>query len=159
MFAATLNIKTGKCLFLPIAVTKALRALSIYTARDLSYVYPGTSQGEPRPAPFSGTQCKKQVTIKQQKQLIMAERKKKPPKKKQRYTCKYQDKWTVEYPWVCKSRQGIEHAFCKAKVCVIDIKVDHGGKNDLKKHSITEKHIRLQQSQNTTAPVTNFVLQ
>ena len=65
----------------------------------------------------------------------MAERKKEPPKKKQ---SKYQDKWTVEYPWVCKSRQGIEHAFCK--VCVIDTKVDHGGKNNLKKHSITEKH-------------------
>ena len=39
-------------------------------------------------------------------------------------------------------------------VCVIDIKVDH----DLKKHSITEKHTRLQISQNTTAPVTNFFL-
>ena len=39
---------------------------------------------------------------------------------------------------------------------VIDIKVDQGGKNDLKKHSITEKHTRLQKSQNTTAPVTNF---
>ena len=57
-------------------------------------------------------------------------------------------------PWVCKSRQGIEHAF--RKVCVIDTKVDHGGKNDLKKHSITEKHTRLQKSQNTTAPVTNY---
>ena len=79
----------------------------------------------------------------------MAERKKEPPKKKQRYTCKYQDKWTVEYPWLCKSRQGIEHAFCK--VCVIDIKVDHGGKTDLKKHT------RLQKSQNTTAPVTNLL--
>ena len=40
--------------------------------------------------------------------------------------------------------------------CVIYIKVDHGGKNDLKKHSITEKHTRLQKSQNTTAPVTNY---
>ena len=28
--------------------------------------------------------------------------------------------------------------------CVIDIKVDHGGKNDLKKLLITEKHTRLQ---------------
>ena len=84
----------------------------------------------------------------------MAERKKEPPKKKQRYTCKYQDKWTVKYPWVFKSRHGIEHAFCK--VCVIDITVDHGGKNDLKKHSIIEKHTRLQKSQNTTAPVTKL---
>ena len=83
----------------------------------------------------------------------MAERKKNPPKTKQRYTCKYQDKWTVEYPWVCNSRQGIEHAFCK--VCVIDPKLDHGGKNDLRKHSITEKHTRLQKSQNTTSLVAN----
>ena len=83
----------------------------------------------------------------------MAERKKNPPKTKQRCTCKYQDKWTVEYPWVCNSRQGIEHAFCK--VCVIDPKLDHGGKNDLKKHSITEKHTRLQKSQNTTSLVAN----
>ena len=61
----------------------------------------------------------------------MAERKKEPDQDK------YQDKWTVEYPWVCKSRQGIELAFCK--VNVIDIKVDHGGKNDLKKHSTIKK--------------------
>ena len=39
---------------------------------------------------------------------------------------------------------------------MIDIKVDHGGKNDLKKHSITKKHTRLQKSQNTTAHVTIF---
>jgi len=72
-FAATSNIKTWKCLFLPIdgAVTKALRALSTYAARYLSYVYPGTSQGEPWPAPFWGTQRKKQVTIKQQRQLFV----------------------------------------------------------------------------------------
>ena len=41
-------------------------------------------------------------------------------------------------------------------MCVIDIKVIHRGKNDLKKHPITEKHTRLQKSQNTTAPVMNF---
>ena len=43
--------------------------------------------------------------------------------------------------------------------CMIDIKVDHGGKNDLKQHSIAEKHTRPRKSQNTTAPVTNFFLQ
>ena len=87
----------------------------------------------------------------------MAETKKEPPKRKRRYTCRYQDKWTGEYQRVCKSRQGIEHGFYK--VCVIDIKVDHGGENDLKKHSITKKHTRLQISQNTVAPVTNFFFQ
>ena len=43
-------------------------------------------------------------------------------------------------------------------MCVINIKVDHGGKNNLKKHSITEKHTWLQKSQNTAAPVTNFCI-
>ena len=68
-----------------------------------------------------------------------------PPKKKKRVaSCKYLEKWEndVKYRgWLSKSTLGLSHAFCK--VCNRDFKVDHGGLNDVSKHSSTACDIDL----------------
>ena len=119
-FAATSNIKTWKCLFLPIdgALTKASAICPMSIRRSNNWSWQKGRRNHQR-----------------RNKDIHA-------------SIKINGRSNTR--GIGKSQQGIEHAFCK--VCVIDIKVDHGGKNDLKKkHSITEKSTRLQKSQNTTA--------
>ena len=38
--------------------------------------------------------------------------------------------------WLAKSRQSASHAYCR--VCNCNFKVEHGGLNDVTKHSVTE---------------------
>ncbi|VDI01407.1 Hypothetical predicted protein [Mytilus galloprovincialis] len=76
-----------------------------------------------------------------------------PKKKKRVASCKYLI-WEndVKYRgWLSKSTLGLSHAFCK--VCNRDFTVDHGGLNDVSKHSSTALHQKSFNAQNITKAV------
>ena len=80
-----------------------------------------------------------------------------PPSKKKRLACRYLEKWQNDPKftgWLAKSNMGESHAYCR--LCNKDFKVDHGGVNDVNKHSKTASHTKNQQAQNCTKPAFNF---
>lgn len=82
-----------------------------------------------------------------------------PPKpKEKRYVCKYLNSWEKEAEfqgWLTRSVKGEDHAFCR--LCMKNIKIDHGGKNDLMKHVLSAAHQSSKKSQNVTMPIQIFL--
>ena len=62
----------------------------------------------------------------------------KPLSKQGKYKIKFNNVWKLEFRWVQNSPKGSEFAHCSA--CKQDIKITHGGRNDLKRHSDTPSH-------------------
>ncbi|CAC5375019.1 unnamed protein product [Mytilus coruscus] len=56
--------------------------------------------------------------------------------------------------WLTKSNTGDSHAYCK--LCNKDFRIDHGGLNDVNKHTNTAMHIKNLQAQNSTKSASNF---
>lgn len=68
-----------------------------------------------------------------------------PQKKRKvvRYNQKYCNSWEEEKAfkgWLNKSSKGDTYFYCNA--CMNDLKCSGGGKKDVEKHAISEKHIK-----------------
>ena len=80
-----------------------------------------------------------------------------PPSKKKRLPCRFLEKWQNDLKfsgWLTKSNTGDSHAYCK--LCNKDFRIDHGGLNDVNKHTNTAMHIKNLQAQNSTKSASNF---
>ena len=77
------------------------------------------------------------------------------PPKKVKYVCKFKSCWTEEFPCISNSHLDNSHAFCKA--CRIDFNIEHDGKNDVRKHVKSQKHVRSAEAQKGT-PWLNLAL-
>ncbi|XP_071507007.1 uncharacterized protein [Diadema antillarum] len=65
----------------------------------------------------------------------MAEKKHAKTKK---WSQKYKTEYSLQYPCIRKSERGIHHAYCT--VCSVDISVEHGGRDDIRKHVGSKRH-------------------
>ncbi|XP_052072307.1 uncharacterized protein LOC127710472 [Mytilus californianus] len=80
-----------------------------------------------------------------------------PPSKKKRLPCRFLEKWQNDLKfsgWLTKSNTGDSHAYCK--LWNKDFRIDHGGLNDVNKHTNTAMHIKNLQAQNSTKSASNF---
>jgi hypothetical protein len=75
-------------------------------------------------------------------------------KKKVKWLQKFKEEYTKEFPFIKASRIDVFHAFCT--VCVSDISVSHGGKNDIVKHRDTGAHTRATCASKTQSYVSSF---
>nr|XP_054759188.1 uncharacterized protein LOC129265200 [Lytechinus pictus] len=81
-------------------------------------------------------------------------------KKTKKWSQKYKTEYSLQYPCIRKSERGIYHAFCT--ICSVDIKVEHGGRDDILKHGHIlgnveneedEDHVVLERPMDTPAVV------
>ena len=77
------------------------------------------------------------------------------PPKKVKYVCKFKFCGTEEFPCISNSHLDNSHAFCKA--CRIDFNIGHGGKNDVRQHVKSQKHIRAAEAQKGTQAISNYI--
>lgn len=77
---------------------------------------------------------------------------KKPPAKK--YYNKFNPAWKNEFKCIDRSSKGPEFAFCKS--CKFDIKITHGGRNDIKRHIDTPSHKSSDSSVSQTPTLKNM---
>jgi hypothetical protein len=80
-----------------------------------------------------------------------------PPRKKSKAASKYLEKWEADSRfsgWLTKSKNGSSHAYCR--LCNRDFRVDHGGLNDVTKHSNTAMHMSNCKAQNSMPAASNF---
>ena len=61
-----------------------------------------------------------------------------PPKKKKKYIQRFKAEYSDAWPAVKPSSRGDIFAYCT--VCHIDFSVQHGGRDDIRKHCTTKKH-------------------
>lgn len=82
-----------------------------------------------------------------------------PPRKRQKpkYDCKYSKEYEKLYKFIQPSKNGDLYAFCT--YCKSDIKIAHGGKNDLKHHIGSDKHKRIARSIAGTPGIAGHFLQ
>ena len=83
-----------------------------------------------------------------------------PPRKKQKsvkYDCKYNKEWEKMHSFIKPSKLGDLHAFCS--YCNCDIKVSHGGKNDITHHVKSDKHKKAERSVKGTAGLSSHFIQ
>ena len=77
------------------------------------------------------------------------------PSKKIKYMCTFKSEWTKEYDSISNSHLDNSHAFCKA--CRVDFNIGHGGKNDVRQHLKSLKHVRAAGAQKGTQAITGFI--
>ena len=79
------------------------------------------------------------------------------PSKKIKYMCRptFKSEWTKEYDSISNSHLDNSHAFCKA--CRVDFNIGHGGKNDVRQHLKSLKHVRAAGAQKGTQAITGFI--
>lgn len=53
------------------------------------------------------------------------------------------NEYNEKFPWIVSSQRGENFAFCKT--CRCNIRIGHGGLDDLKAHAGTEKHKKFSQ--------------
>lgn len=68
----------------------------------------------------------------------MSSPKRKKAKNQPKYDTTYRSEYQTQFSFITKSTKGELYAHCK--LCNKDIKISHGGKNDIKIHSQTELH-------------------
>ena len=74
-----------------------------------------------------------------------------------KWSQKFKQEYTVEWPCITKSQKGIYHAFCT--VCSRDISVEHGGRDDVRRHIATSKHAEIAKSRSSSRTVASFFTQ
>eukprot|EP00057_Strongylocentrotus_purpuratus_P026387 XP_011680861.1 PREDICTED: uncharacterized protein LOC105446133 [Strongylocentrotus purpuratus] len=62
----------------------------------------------------------------------------KQQKKTKKWSQKYKAEYSLQFPCIRKSDRGIHHAFCT--ICSVDISVEHGGRDDIRKHVGIKRH-------------------
>ena len=74
--------------------------------------------------------------------------------KSKKYQCQYKPEYAKEFPWARKTtKKG--HAFCQ--LCNTSFNIEHGGKNDLSKHTKTDRHVEAVRAAWQTPSMGNFV--
>ena len=67
------------------------------------------------------------------------------PQKSGKRSCKFRDEYTRRFPCIASSTKGELFAFCK--ICRSDIKISHGGANDIVIHINKKKHIENEEAE------------
>lgn len=75
--------------------------------------------------------------------------------KKRKYEQKFKTEYKVEFRWIAKSVVGDTLAFCTLSRC--DVNIAHGGRDDLRKHSLTQKHVTAESAVNIQPTIASFV--
>ena len=78
----------------------------------------------------------------------MAENKQKKAKK---WSQKYKTEYSLHYPCIRKSERGIFHAFCT--ICCVDISVEHGGRDDIRKHVGSKRHTDIAKARSSSSSI------
>ena len=76
----------------------------------------------------------------------MAENKQKKAKK---WSQKYKTEYSLHYPCIRKSERGNFHAFCT--ICSVDISVEHGGRDDIRKHVGSKRHTDIAKARSSSS--------
>ena len=58
--------------------------------------------------------------------------------KAKKYSQKFRGEYSKDFPGILASSRGRDFAFCS--MCNLHFKISHGGKNDVKRHMLCEKH-------------------
>jgi hypothetical protein len=65
-------------------------------------------------------------------------------RKRFKYDQKFNFEYTAEFTFISKSTLGENYAFCT--LCHADISITHGGRDDIRKHCTTHKHVAAKSS-------------
>ena len=76
------------------------------------------------------------------------------PRKKQKSMQKYRKEYSKEFPVFTTSSKGDTFAFCT--LCCVHLSVAHGGRDDLKKHTRSVKHLDLTRQQGKNLKLDTF---
>ena len=58
-----------------------------------------------------------------------------------KWSQKFKEDYSDEWPCITRSSKGIYHAFCK--ICNDSISVEHGGRDDIRRHVATKRHCEI----------------
>lgn len=78
------------------------------------------------------------------------------PAQKKKRVVSYRKEWESTYPWVTKSSESAEKAYCV--VCSKHINITHGGANDLKVHAAGKGHTTSQKDANSNRALSTYFL-
>lgn len=77
-----------------------------------------------------------------------------PNKRVKKNKTKYNTDWESEFVWITRGSKGTEYAACK--YCRMEFMISNGGRNDVKKHSMTFSHIKASDAANSSRSLANM---
>lgn len=81
---------------------------------------------------MASTRCARESTSGESSDEVTVLEKTKCVAKKKRYMQKYKPDYHKDFPCIVASKVGDTYAFCT--VCACDLKIAHGGRNDIQRH-------------------------
>ena len=74
--------------------------------------------------------------------------------KRPKYSCKYSKAWESKFSFVKPSKCGSTHALCT--ICKCDMKITHGGANDLTQHAKSKGHMETERMLLSSKAISDF---
>ena len=74
--------------------------------------------------------------------------------KKKKYTVSFKPEYTIEFPCIVR---GKDSSLARCKICDSEFRIDHAGRDDIRKHVNSKKHQSRAQASSDVTPITSFM--
>ena len=74
--------------------------------------------------------------------------------RRKKYTVSFKPEHTIEFPCIVR---GKDSSLARCKICDSEFRIDHAGRDDIRKHVNSKKHQSRAQASSDVTPITSFM--